>query len=185
MIDSDELVVAADAALYVAPVGSTGPTDIATALDAAFVHLGYSSEDGIEMTPATDIAEVRAQQAMYPIRRIVTGRSLDLGLTLLQWNAETLKLAFGGGTVTTTAGPPAYYTYTPPAPEDIDFRALVLEWEDGTKNYRLHVPKALVTDTSAITLARTDAAGIPLTLSVIATDGTDPFSVITDDPAFA
>ena len=111
--------------------------------------------------------------------------TLDLGLTLLQWNAESLKLAFGGGSVATTAGPPAYYTYTPPAPEDIDFRAVVLEWEDGTKDYRLHVPKALVTDTSSITLARSDAAGIPLTLSVIATDGTDPFTIITNDPAFA
>lgn len=184
-VDSDELVVAADASVHVAPVGTTGPSDIATALDAAFVDLGYTSEDGIEMTPSVDINEIRAHQALYPVRRNVTGRSLDLGFTVLQWNQEAIKLAFGGGSFATTVGPPAYHTYTPPAPEDIDYRALALEWQDGTKTYRLHVPKALVTDTSAITLARSDAAGLPLTFSVIATDGADPFSLLTDDPAFA
>jgi hypothetical protein len=191
-IDSDELVVAADASVYVAPVGTTGPADITSDLDEDFVNLGYTSEDGIEMTPGVDINEVRAHQALYAIRRIVTGRSLDFGFTLLQWNGETMKLAFGGGTVTEeeapSAGPPAtlgLYKYVPPAPEDIDFRALVLAWQDGTKSYRLHVPKAMVTDTSSITLARSDAAGIPLTFSVVATDGADPFSILSNDPAFA
>jgi hypothetical protein len=184
-VDADEVVVAADASVHVGDVGTAGPTDIATALNAAFVDLGYTSEDGIEMTPGMDIGEVRAHQAMYPVRRMVTGRSLELGLTLLQWNQASIELAFGGGTWTTTAGPPAFYTYTPPAPEDMDYRALVLEWEDGTKAYRLHVPKVLVTETSSITLARTDASGLPLTFSVIATDGTDPFTLITSDPAFA
>jgi len=184
-VSADEVVVAADASVYVAPVGTAGPTTPIVALNVAFIDLGYTSEDGIEMTPGVDIADIAAHQALYPIRRIVTGRSLELGLTLLQWIENTLKLAFGGGSVAATAGPPAYYTYTPPAAEDIDFRALVIAWEDGTKGYRLHVPKALVTDTSSITLARTDAAGVPLTFSVLATDGVSPFSLLTDDPAFA
>lgn len=184
--DVDEVVVAGDASVYVAPVGTTGPTDIATALNAAFIDLGFTSEDGIEMTPGVEINEIRAHQALYPVRRVVTGRTLELGFTLLQWNETSVKLAFGGGTVTTTPGPPIYYTYTPPdADDDPDYRALVLEWADGTKDYRLHVPRALVSDVSSITLARADAAGLPLTFSVVATDGAQPFTLLTDDPAWA
>lgn len=184
-LDEDEVVVAGDGAIHVGPVGTAGPSDIATALNAAFIHLGYTSEDGIEMTPGVSINDINAWQALYPIRRTVTGRTLEFGFELLQWSEHSVKLAFGGGSVATTAGPPAYYTYTPPAPEALDYRALVIEWEDGSKDYRLHVPKALVTDTGAINLTRSDAAGLPLTFSVVATDGTDPWTLITNDPAFA
>lgn len=184
-LDEDEVVVAGDGAVYVAPVGTTGPTDIETALNASFVHLGYTSEEGIEMTPGVTINDIPAWQALYPIRRTVSGRTLEFGFELLQWSEHSIKLAFGGGSVATTAGPPAFYTYSPPEPEDLDYRALVIAWEDGTKTYRLHVPKALVTDTGAINLTRSDAAGLPLTFSVVATDGTAPFTLITDDPAFA
>lgn len=184
-IDADEIVVGASGSVYVADVGSTGPTDIATALDAAFVDLGYVSEDGVDITPGMDANEINAWQSFYPVRRVVTGRTLEIGFTLLQWNEESIKLAFGGGTVATTAGPPAHYTYSPPDPSEIDYRALVIEWADGTKGYRLHVPKALVTDTSALSLNRTDPAGLALTFSVQATDGADPFTLVTDDPAFA
>lgn len=184
-LDADEVVVGANGTVNVGAVGSTGPTDIETALDGAFTDLGYVSEDGIELSPGMDMTEIAAWQSFYPVRRIVTGRSLEIGFELLQWNQEAIELAFGGGSFATTAGPPAYYTYTPPSPEDLDYRALVIEWEDGTKNYRLHVPKALVTDTSSLNINRSDAAGLGLTFSIEATDGTDPFTFITDDPAFA
>ena len=184
-IDTDEVVVGADGAVYVAPVGTAGPTDIATALNASFVDLGYVSEDGVEMTPGVEMNPIPAWQSFYPIRHVVTGRSLELGFSLLQWNEDSIKLAFGGGTVTPTAGPPAYYTYTPPAPEDVDYRALVIEWEDGTKDYRLHIPRALVTDVGSITLQRSDPAGLDLTFSLAAAESGSEFTLITNDPAFA
>jgi len=184
-IDTDKVVVGSDGAVYVAPVGSTGPTDVATALDAAFVHLGYTSEDGVEWTPGMDVTEINAWQSFYPIRHITTSRSLEVGFSLLQWNEASIKLAFGGGTVTATAGPPAYYTYVPPAPEDVDYRALVVEWEDGAKDYRLHIPRAMVTGVGAIPLQRSNPAGLDLTFSLAALDGANPFTLVTNDPAFA
>lgn len=184
-IDADEVVVGADGNVYVAPVGTTGPTDIDTALDAAFIDLGYTSEDGVTLTPGMDMNEIMAWQSFYSIRRIVTSRTFDIGFTLLQWNEDSIVLAFGGGSVATAAGPPIVYTYSPPSPETIDYRAVVVEWADGTKDYRLHVPKALVTDTGALNLNRTSEAGLDLTFSIQATDGTDPFNLITNDPAFA
>lgn len=181
-IDSDEVVVGGDGGVYVAPVGTAGPTDTATALNVAFTHLGYTSDDGLSLSPGMDITEIPAWQSFYPVRRIVTARSFDMGFTLLQWNQESIKLAFGGGEFATSTG---VHTYTPPEPEDLDYRALVIQWEDGTKIFRLHVPKALVTDVGDLGINRTDAAGLDLTFSLVATDGSQPFTLITDDPAFA
>lgn len=183
--DANEVLVGASGSVHVAPVGTAGPTDIATALNVAFIDLGYVSEDGVSITPDVDVSDINAWQSFYAVRRIVTGRTLEVAFSLLQWNENSIKLAFGGGSVTTTAGPPAYYTYSPPAPSDIDYRAVVVQWADGTKDYRLHIPKALVTDTSALSLNRTNPAGLALTFSVQATDGANPFTLITDDPAFA
>jgi hypothetical protein len=181
-VDADEIVVGANGNVYVGPVGTAGPTDIDTALNAAFSDLGYVSEDGVEITPGMDVSDINAWQSFYPVRRIVTGRSLEIGFTLLQWNEDSIALAFGGGEVVTAA---SVHTYSPPSPDEIDYRAMVVEWHDGDKGYRLHVPKVLVTDTSALSLNRTDPAGLALTFAVQATDGSDPFTLITDDPAFA
>jgi hypothetical protein len=191
-LDADEVVIGANGAVSVAPVGTDGPTDITTALDEDFIDLGYVSEDGVEITPGIDMSEINGWQSFYAIRRLVTSRSLEVGFSLLQWNAESIKLAFGGGDVVEeqapSAGPPptpGLYVYSPPDPAEIDYRALVIDWSDGSKGYRLHIPKAVVTDTGALSLNRTDAAGLQLTFALQATDGADPFSLITNDPAFA
>jgi hypothetical protein len=39
-LDSDNVRVAVSGAVYVAPTGTTAPTDSGTALDAAFIDLG-------------------------------------------------------------------------------------------------------------------------------------------------
>lgn len=185
MLDADEVVVAADADVFVAPVGTVGPTTPTETPDVAFVHLGYTSEDGITWTPGMEVNEVRAHQSFYAIRHVVTGRTLEIGMNLLQWNAESFKLAMGGGAFTQTAGPPAYTTYTPPAPSEIYYRALVLDWADGTKHYRLHIPKVMATSVDEITLARAEESGLGLTLAAVATDGAAEYTFLTDDPAFA
>jgi hypothetical protein len=179
-LDADEVVIGSNGRVYVAPVGTTGPTDIATALNASFVDLGYASEDGVSFTPSLDTNEIRAWQSFYPVRRAVTSRSFEIGVTLLQWNTESLQLAFGGGSVAVNTG---ISTYTPPDPEDLDYRAMVVTWQDGDKDYRMHFPKVLVTDVGDITIQRSDPAGIELTFAVEATDGTNPFTLISDDPA--
>jgi hypothetical protein len=184
-LDADEVVVAGDADVFVAPVGTAGPTTPIAALNVAFVNLGYTSEDGITWTPGMEVNEVRAHQSFYAIRHVVTGRSLEIGMNLLQWNAESFKLAMGGGSFATTAGPPAHYTYTPPAPSEIYYRSLVIDWADGTKHYRLHVPKVMATSVDEITLARAEESGLGLTLAAVATDGAAEFTFLTDDPAFA
>ena len=47
-------------AVYVAPKGTTLPTDATTSLGAAFTCLGYVSEDGLENQNELDSGEIKA-----------------------------------------------------------------------------------------------------------------------------
>ena len=64
--------------IWVAPLGTTIPTDATTELDAAFVGLGYLSEDGLT-EPASPQATPSWPQAAIPSHR-PTRRSRRRGL---------------------------------------------------------------------------------------------------------
>ena len=108
-----------------------------------------------------------------------------MSFVLREWSRRTVQLAFGGGTVTTTAGPPAHYRYDPPAPEELDQRAVGIEWKDGTLTYRLIMVKAIVTEAVETNVVRTAAADLPITLGMIGSSGVAPWYIRTNDPAFA
>ena len=102
--------------------------------------------------------------------------------SLQQWNEDTVPLAFGGGEVVNpTLG---VWRYVPPEPDDIDERALMIDWQDGTKNYRLLFPRGLVTGAVEINLRRTDEAELPVTFVSTPNTGDAPFVLLTDDDAF-
>jgi hypothetical protein len=181
MATADNIVVGSGGSIYVAPLGTSMPTDLASPLNAAFVDVGYISEDGITLTAATEVTDVNAFQSLLPVRKIVTGRSFDLSFVLREWTEANVVLAFGGGDVTEpTAG---VYRYDPPAAGDgLYERALVVEWQDGTKNYRLCVERGVVTEAVETNVSRTGAADLPITFSVLDSSGTT-YYLLTDDPA--
>jgi hypothetical protein len=123
-----------------------------------------------------------AWQEFYPARKLISAREGMVSFNLLQWNRYTVQLAFGGGTV--TEGTSGEYTYSPPSPETIDYRSVVIEWQDGAKDYRLVIPKAMVTENVETNLVRTEAAVLPITLSIVGVSGNDPWYLLTDDPSF-
>lgn len=92
-------------------------------------------------------------------------------------------VASAAATGTATVG--AAYRYAPPAPSVIDEREMGIDWQDGTKNYRLIIPKGMVTTAVDSELTRTKAADLPITFGVTANDTGDPWYFYTDDPAFA
>lgn len=182
-IDATEVVVGANGQVYVAPVGSTAPTDAETAPAAAFVNLGYTSEDGATITDSRETENIGAWQSAYPIRRLVTSRELTVAFALRQWNESTVELAFGGGAVTGSTGD---WVYTPPGPEELDERALILDWQDGDKEYRLYIPRGIVTENVETTLNRTSAADLPITFAAMPADDATPiYTLFTNDDAFA
>lgn len=181
--DADQVVIGANGSVYVAEVGAAEPADISVALGVAWTELGYVSEDGVSITDAKSTGEVRAWQSFYAIRRFVESRNLTVGFQLQQFAGENVVLALGGGAVADDGG--GAYTYTPPSPEDVDERALAIEWQDGTKNYRVIVRKATVSDDVELVVARTQEVGLPLTFEALGEDGTDLYILQTDDASFA
>lgn len=180
---ADEIVVGANGSIYVAPVGSTVPASIGTALGAAWTELGYTSEDGVTWVDGKSLKSIRAWQSFYDLRRIVESKEGSLAFQLLQWNGDNVRLAYGGGTVSEPV--PGDYRYTPPDPADIDERAMAVEWQDGTKNYRLTFPKGMVTENVETNIVRSDGALLPITFALLGEEGVEPFILDTDDPAFA
>ena len=177
--DADQILVALNAAVHVAPVGTTLPTDSDSALNAAFLELGYTTDDGIQFSDTKTVEDIKAHQSFYPVRRIVTERGSSVSFELEQWNGDTVRLAFGGGTVTEpTSGE---YKYVPPDPEDIDERAMVIEWQDGTREYRLVIPRGNVSENVETNLTRKAQAGLPITFAVLGEDATDPWTIFTND----
>lgn len=176
----DAILVGADSHVYVAPVGTSAGTDPSTALSATWKEVGYTARDGIDVTPSEDTTDVEAAQDMYAPRIITTGRALEIAFTMLEWNSNTLPLAFGGGAIVTTTG---VSRYDPPQAQATDLRALALEWGDGTKKYRFVVVRARVTTQGSFNVGPTAAAVLPITLRALGAGSTLPFYLLSNDPA--
>ena len=90
-------------AIYVAPLGSTLPTDSSTALDAAFVCLGYISEDGVTNSNSPESDNVKAWGG-DTVLVLQTDRPDSFSLTLLEGlNEDVLKTIYGSSNVVVDA----------------------------------------------------------------------------------
>jgi hypothetical protein len=181
-IDTTEIRVGQSGAVYVAPIGTAMPIEPDDVLDVAFVDLGAITEDGVSLEPGMTVEKLRAWQANKTVRVVKTEDELMASFTLMQWNNETVPLALGGGTISATPG--AQVKYVPPAAGVIDERIFLIEWVDGANDYRLLIPRGMVTDVGEIQLAKTDAAGLELTVEVLGSAPAD-FIILTNDPAWS
>ena len=69
---ADEIVVAAQGKISVAPYGTTLPTDPTAALAAAFREVGYIDAGGVTFTYTPSVTDVTSWQSATPTRRLVT-----------------------------------------------------------------------------------------------------------------
>ena len=186
-IDADEIVIAGNGHIRVAPVGTAAPADMSASYSATWLDLGYVSEDGATVTPNIELMEVNAWQSLHPVRRQIVSRTDEFSFSLLQWSRTTLPFVLGGGAIETTGtGSTLIHTYEPQvAGDEPDYRAFSIEWSDGDKEYRLFAAKALVTDPAELALTRSAETPLPVTVSALAEGGALPFYIYTNDPAFA
>lgn len=87
-------------AISVAPTGTTLPTDATTTLAAAFVNLGFVSEDGLAMAVTRDSEEIKAWGG-DTIMTSQTDFQETFTFTLVEaLNADVRKVVFGDSNVT-------------------------------------------------------------------------------------
>lgn len=172
-LDADQLFIPGGGSVLIAPVGTAGPDDTTTAWSGTWVDLGYTDESGVTITPGKTLTDIPAWQSRYPLRRIVTAETMEIAFHLLQWNEDTISLAFGGGTW--DAG-----VFTPPAAGTLSLYALGIEGVDGDQIERWIIARTMVGTVGGIQLTRTGAAKLSITMSLLGVADEQPFTVIRE-----
>lgn len=88
--------------VYRAPLGTTLPTDATTALNSAFKHLGYVSEDGLVNTNSPDTDSIKAWGGTV-VLGLQTEKPDNFKLTLIEvLNKDVLSAVYTSANVTGT-----------------------------------------------------------------------------------
>src|SRR5699024_2239221 len=147
-------------AVRVAPLGTDGPTDAETALDSAFIDLGYLGEDGITESIARDVDKKKAFGGAT-VRILQTSYDNTLSFVFMESrNADVLKRVYGPDNVDVDG-------------DDITVRknkrqlpceSWVIDVEDGDNLERIYVPEGQITEVGDIVRVRTDTRGYERTV---------------------
>jgi hypothetical protein len=154
--------------LYAAPVGSTEPSDLATALTTPWTtgFLGWTEEGHVfTITPSYENVEVA--ESLIPLLKIATGQDLVVEFALAEITAANVQKALNGATVTASgSGATAIDKVEPLAFGTPETRTALL-WQADDGSERWFFRKCL--QTGAVAIGRRKGAAkatIPLTFSL-------------------
>lgn len=150
-------------AIYRAPLGTELPTDAKTALNAAFVSLGYASEDGVTNSETRTSETVKAWGGAV-VLVTKNGKADTLKFKLIEaMNPEVLKTVYGDKNVT---GDLSAGITVKVNDNDNDACAYVVDMIlKGGVLKRLVIPDATITNISEITYKDNSAIGYEITLT--------------------
>ena len=181
-----QLVVAGTGTIWLAPYGTTlpdGSTAVLETLDAAFVDLGYTTEDGATIVDGVTVEDQKAWQTPYPVRRLVTDYTGSVAFDLLQWSKDIWEQVVHG--VVTEPVADVVHKFTPTRDGIAPEKSLILDFTDAPFEYRYVVPKVGLATDMEIPLTRTSVANLPTEWGVIGGDAAGPWFLLTDDPNFS
>jgi hypothetical protein len=184
--DATQIRVAGTGTIHLAPYGTAlpdGSTAVLESLDAAYVDLGYTTEDGATMVDGVSVEDVKAWQTPYPVRRLVTDYTGTITFALLQWSKDIWEQVMGG--VVTEEVADTVHKFTPTRAGVVIEKSLVLDFVDGALNYRIVVPKVGLSGDVEIPLVRTAVANLPTEWGVIGGDAAGAWFMLTDDEHFS
>ena len=159
-LDSEAVRVAVSGAVYVAPIATAAPTDSSTALDAAFLDLGYVSADGISESIERDTTQIRGWQNGALLREVTSSGSYSISLTFLETNLNVLELYYGS-TITAGAlnGDPA---------STGGKKSFVIDVIDGSDIERIYIHLGEIVSIGERVLASGEAVGYNVTITAYA-----------------
>lgn len=153
-------------AIYRAPIGTTLPTDATTALAAAFVCLGYVSEDGLTNDNSPESESIKAWGG-DTVLNVQTGKEDTFGFTLLEvLDVNVLKTVYGDDNVTGTLE--SGITVKANSKDLTEYAwAIEMVLRNGAVK-RITIPNGKVSEVGTITYADGEAVGYETTLQTAA-----------------
>ncbi|WP_329317375.1 hypothetical protein OG723_44180 (plasmid) [Streptomyces sp. NBC_01278] len=188
--NSTQIVVPARTRIWLAPIGTTAPTDATVAMPAGWYSVGLTTEDSLKFNEEPNFEQVKSAQTDFPSRTFQTSDSATIEVDLQQWNSRNFQAVFGGGTITEitpTGGQSGakHYKFAPPRIGGRSEIAGCIEVIDGAKAYRYIIPRAMQMEGVQTDLQKAKEAVLPLRLAVQGGDDADAWYLLTNDPAFA
>ncbi|MGK5496391.1 hypothetical protein [Streptomyces sp. URMC 125] len=191
--DANKIRFAPNGAIYMAPAPTAAgsntqlPTDVgdggATA-PAGYKGLGYVDEAGVTITPSVETSPVNVWQSAVPVLYQVQSAAFQVSATLMEFNQLTTELFFGATWVQQTdpdtGTPTGVYRLDLASTPELSEISLVVDWSHKTVNYRVVIPRAMVSDRGAIQLQRTENGRFELTIDALDHSGSLGY-VLTDD----
>ena len=169
-----------DADVYVADVGSTAPTDTATAWAAAWEAVGLLSEDGLSEARDDDETDHFAYGSIL-VRTTRSKHKRTMVVTVLEDNPVVFDLVNPGSTAATATGTTTR-TVKVPQPNP---KAFGLELRDGDVTMRRVIPRGEAFVSADVEVTDSAMRQYELTINVYpAADGT-LYIELTDDPQAA
>ena len=177
--DSSKIKIAGSGAVWYAPAGSTLPTDSTTALAAAFVNIGYLN-DGFVLAQDLKTKEVNGWQNLDILRLIPTQLSRSVKFQAIETNKQSVQLAWGGATVSVSAG--SVYSLTLPASQTTQEFILVLDWNDGSVSQRIVIKRAVFKSLPSVKFSRMDNIAYDMEIqALVPSDGSAAVAIYGSD----
>ena len=151
-------------AIFRAPIGSALPTDATTALNSAFVCLGYVSEDGLTQSLTRDSEEIKAWGG-DTVMTTQTEFGENFQLTLIEpLNLDVKKAVFGDSNVTGTL---ADGITTVVNSQELTAASWVFEMVQNGALCRIVVPNGKVSEMEDIEYTDSDPIGYGITITAL------------------
>lgn len=177
--DATEVRLAPDGQVYVAPRGTTLPTNATMALNASFAELGYLDESGVVISPDLKLSDIMAWQSAIAIKTTLDTIKFEVKFHMMQVNSTTWGLYFFAESWTNNFGQAKLNLRSNPPTQE---RSLIVDWQDseGDKN-RLVLPTAVLTKREDLKLVRKDSQLTGVTFGVLDNSGSIGF-IYSDNP---
>ena len=167
-------------AAVVAGVAEPAPADPTVAPGVDWEDIGYST-DGWNLVNDLTYEFFTPAEEVDPIATLKSAQECHFLGIAAQFSLDNLKIALGGGTITTDAGPPATQTYVPPSSTGYDrFSVLFRTAAPGTAKIRdIYVP--FVISMSSVDIPHTKGANpsvVAIDMRALKVTGDDLFTIV-------